>query len=75
MRKQELVYVHGLLTELREFYETTTGEPIPAPEYDEMDVRHTSIHMGKPAHEAAVFALASAMAEEFEDVPARLRAD
>jgi len=40
-----------------------------------MDVRHTSIHMGKPAHEAAVFALASAMAEEFEDVPARLRAD
>lgn len=75
MRKQELVYVHGLLAELREFYEQASGEPIPAPEYDAMDVKPTSIHRGKPEHEEAVFALASAMAEEMGELPAPLRAD
>lgn len=75
MRKQELVYVHGLLAELREFYEQSSGQPIPAPEYDAMDVKPTSIHRGKPQHEAAVFALASAMAEEMGALPAPLRAD
>lgn len=75
MRKQELVYVHGLLAELREFYEQASGQPIPAPEYDAMDVEPTSIHRGKPEHEAAVFALASAMAEEMGGLPAPLRAD
>jgi hypothetical protein len=71
MRKKELVYIHDLLTELRGFYETTTGEPIPAPAYDEMDVNHTSIHIvhiRKNTHKAAVFALANAMTEKFEGV-------
>lgn len=75
MRKQELVYVHGLLAELREFYEEATGESIPAPEYDAMDVKPTSIHKGKPEHEAAVFALASAMAEDMDGLSPRLRVD
>lgn len=75
MRKQELVYVHGLLAELREFYEQQGHEPIEALEYDAMDVKPTSIHKGKPEHEAAVFALAGAMAEGMDGVPARLRAD
>jgi hypothetical protein len=75
MRKQELVYVHGLLAQLREFYEERAGRPIPAPEYDAMDVKPTSIHRGKPEHEAAVFALAGAMAEEMGGLPPRVRAD
>ena len=64
MRKQELVYVHGLLVGLRDFYEERTGEPVPTPEYDAMAVRPTSIHRGKAEHEAAVFALSEALAEE-----------
>ena len=73
MRKQELVYVHGLLVALREFYEERTGESVPAPEYDAMDVRPTSIHRGKAEHEAAVFALSEAMAERMGTSPHRLR--
>jgi hypothetical protein len=64
MRKQELVYVHGLLAELRTFYEERTGEGIEAPEYERLGVRPASIHLSKPAHEEAVFALAAAMAAE-----------
>jgi hypothetical protein len=75
MRKQELVYVHGLLAELREFYEQSNGHSISAPEYDVMTVKPTSIHRSKPEHEAAVFALASAMADEMSELPAPLRAD
>lgn len=63
MKKQELVYVHGLLAGLRDFYEGQTGESVPTPEYDAMSVRPTSIHRGKAEHEAAVFALSGALAE------------
>lgn len=73
MRKQELVYVHGLLLEVREFYEERTGEAVPTTEYDTMDVRPTSIHRGKAEHEAAVFALAEALAEGMGTPPKRIR--
>jgi hypothetical protein len=73
MRKQELVYVHGLLVGLRDFYEERTGEPIPVPEYDAMDVRPASIHRGKAEHEAAVFALSEALAEHMGTSPRRAR--
>lgn len=69
MREQELVYVHGLLVSLRDFHEARTGEPIPTPEYDAMTVCPTSIHRGKAEHEAAVFALSGAMAEEVGSLP------
>ena len=72
MRKQELVYVHGLLIGVRDFYEERTGESIAAPEYDAMDVRPTSIHRGKAEHEAAVFALAEALSEGMGTRPPRL---
>lgn len=73
MRKQELVYVHGLLVGLRDFYEERTGESIDTPEYDAMTVRPTSIHRGKADHEAAVFALSEALAEQMGTTPRRLR--
>ena len=73
MRKQELVYVHGLLLGVREFYEERTGRAIPTPEYDAMDVRPTSIHRGKAEHEAAVFALAEALAEGMGTPAQRIR--
>jgi hypothetical protein len=74
MRKQELVYVHGLLLGVHEFYEERTGEAVSIPEYDAMDVRPTSIHRGKAEHEAAVFALSEALAEQIGTTPRRLRA-
>lgn len=73
MGKQELVYLHGLLVGLRDVYEEHTGESVPTPEYDAMDVRPTSIHRGKAEHEAAVFALSEAMAERMDIPPRRLR--
>jgi hypothetical protein len=73
MRKQELVYVHGLLLGVREFYEERTGEAIPTPEYDAMNVRPTSIHRGKAEHEAAVFALAETLAEAMGTPTQRIR--
>ena len=73
MRKQELVYVHGLLVCLRDFYEERTGEPIPTPEYDAMEVTPASIHRGKAEHEAAVFALSEALAERMGTLPHGLR--
>jgi hypothetical protein len=75
MRKQELVYVHGLLAELRGFYEAQTGERIDAPEYDALEVRPTSIHMSKPDHEIAVFTLAAAMAAEMGAAPRAAQLD
>lgn len=73
MRKQELVYLHGLLLGVRDFYEERTGTSISTPEYDAMDVRPTSIHRGKAEHEAAVFALSAALAEQMGTRPARVR--
>lgn len=67
MRKQELVYVHGLLAEVKEYYETVTGEPIHTPEYDACEVRPTGIHRSKPAHEEAVTTLAGELTERMAD--------
>jgi hypothetical protein len=73
MRKQELVYIHGLLLGVRSFYEERTGESISTPEYDAMDVRPTSIHRGKDEHEAAVFALSAALADQMGTRPPSIR--
>lgn len=63
MRKRELVYIHGLLVEVRSYVEESAGESLET-SYDEMEVTPASIHLGKAAHERAVFALAGDLAEE-----------
>ena len=73
MRKQELVYVHGLLVCIRDFYEERTGEAIHTEEYDDMGIRPTSIHRGKADQEAAVFALSAALAEQMGTSPHAVR--
>jgi hypothetical protein len=73
MRKQELVYVHGLLVCLRDCYEARTDESIDTPEYDAMAIRPTSIHRGKGDHEAAVFALSEALAGQIGTRTARVQ--
>ena len=63
MRKRELVYMHGLLAEVRSYVEESADESLET-SYDEMEVTPASIHLDKSAHERAVFSLAGDLAEE-----------
>jgi hypothetical protein len=74
MRKQELVYLHGLLREVRDYYEREAGEPVPTPEYDACDVSASAIHRSKAAQEEAVTTLLSELAEAMEHRQ-KMRAD
>jgi len=58
MKKQELIHLHGLLSEVRSEYEQW-GTDIDLTEYKELGVKPTSIHRSKTDHKAAVFKLAS----------------
>jgi hypothetical protein len=66
MRKQELVYLHGLLREVREYYERETGEPVATPEYDACNVQPSAIHRSKAAQEEAVRTLLAELVEAME---------
>lgn len=63
MRKQELIHLHGLLSEVEDLYEQRTSSTIDLEEYESMGVRPTSIHRSKTDHKAAVFALSSGITE------------
>jgi hypothetical protein len=67
MKKQELVYMHGLLVEVREYYERVSGATVDTPEYDACQVRPTGIHRSKPAHEEAVTTLARELTDAMAD--------
>lgn len=57
MKKQELIHLHGLLSEVRAEYEDA-GEPkIDLSDYEEFGVQPTSIHRSKTDHKRAVFEL------------------
>jgi hypothetical protein len=64
MKKQELIHLHGLLAEVGNHYEASTGETPTLEEYERMGVRPTSIHKSKTDHKAAVFALADGLTNE-----------
>lgn len=66
MRKQELVYLHGLLRAVREYYEHETGEPVVTPEYDACNVSPSAIHRSKAAQEEAVRTLLAELVEAME---------
>ena len=57
MKKQELIHLHGLLSEVRSQYDHWGMSP-DFEEYEELGVKPTSIHKSKTDHKAAVFALA-----------------
>ena len=60
MKKQELIHLHGLLSEVRTRFEAQ--EPIPhmiTTGYDEQNTRPTSIHHSKTDHREAVLELAN----------------
>lgn len=75
MKKQELIHLHGLLAEICNHYEATSGETVEREEYEALGVRPTSIHKAKTDHKAAVFALTEGLiapmtGEETEPVSA-----
>ena len=65
MKKQELIHLHGLLSEVRSEYEQW-GTDLDLTEYKELGVKPTSIHRSKTDHKAAVFKLASGITSSAE---------
>ena len=67
MKKQELIHVHHLLSEVSNQIETWEDEEIDLEDYYAMNIRPTSIHRSKTDHKAAVYELADAIVEEIEE--------
>lgn len=57
MKKQELIHLHGLLSEVRTQFEYWGECDGTSTEYRELGVQPTSIHRSKTDHKHAVFAL------------------
>ena len=77
MKKQELIHLHGLLSEVRGQYEHW-GMTLDLDEYEELGVKPTSIHKSKTDHKAAVFALADGITgaeQEADSEPVAPKAD
>jgi hypothetical protein len=68
MKKQELIHLHGLLSEVRQQCETWEGGAFDLSEYESTGVRPTSIHKSKTAHKAAVFELTHGITRSMSDV-------
>ncbi|MFA9518002.1 UPF0058 family protein [Halopenitus sp. H-Gu1] len=66
MKKQELIHLHGLLSEVRKQCEYW-NEDLDLEEYETMGVKPTSIHKSKTDHKAAVFKLAKGITTPMEE--------
>jgi hypothetical protein len=66
MKKQELIHLHGLLAEVTNHFEERIDGPIECVEYEDQEVRPTSIHKSKTEHKEAVFALAKGITGSIE---------
>jgi hypothetical protein len=78
MKKQELIHLHGLLSEVRDQCEEWQDADVDLDSYRTLGVRPTSIHKSKTDHKEAVFELATAITagmEEAEADPVAPRAD
>ncbi|MFW5911337.1 MAG: UPF0058 family protein [Halolamina sp.] len=65
MKKQELIHLHGLLSEVRAEYESDGG--LDLQEYREFGVQPTSIHRSKTAHKRAVFELVHGLTDAISE--------
>ncbi len=70
MKKQELIHLHGLLSEVRNRFETRTDAPCEFPNYDDQTTRPTSIHHSKNDHRAAVLTLANGLTNNMAEAEA-----
>jgi hypothetical protein len=67
MKKQELIHLHGLLSEVHTQMESWENETLDISEYEAMGVRPTSIHRSKTDHKAAVFEIAEGLTTAMEE--------
>lgn len=68
MRKRELIHLHTLLSRARRFVSRREDVPDSAFEpYDDLDVAPTAVYEAKGDHQAAVRALAAALASIAEE--------
>jgi hypothetical protein len=67
MKKQELIHLHGLLSEVHTQMEAWEDEELDISEYEAMGVRPTSIHRSKTDHKAAVFEIAEGITTAMEE--------
>jgi hypothetical protein len=70
MKKQELIHLHGLLSEVRTQMEAWEGTELDVSEYESMGVRPTSIHRSKTDHKAAVFEISNGITAAMDEVEA-----
>ncbi|MFB6154811.1 MAG: UPF0058 family protein [Haloferacaceae archaeon] len=68
MKKQELIHLHGLLSEVRAQCEEWQNDELDLEAYNTLGVRPTSIHKSKTDHKAAVFKLAKGITGSMDDV-------
>ena len=62
MHKDELIYLHSVLLQLRIFFEEM-GIQADFDRYDEMNISPVHIHRSKSEHKRAIFLLGEALAE------------
>jgi hypothetical protein len=70
MKKQELIHLHGLLSEVHAQMEAWEGTELDVSEYESMGVRPTSIHRSKTDHKAAVFEISNGITAAMDEVEA-----
>lgn len=71
MKKQELIHVHGVLAQVRNYYEREEGSEIDTSRYEDVGVQSTSIHKSKSEHKEAVSALGACIIADMADEDAQ----
>ncbi|NHX35499.1 MULTISPECIES: UPF0058 family protein [Halolamina] len=66
MKKQELIHLHGLLSEVRAEYEDAETPELDLTDYREFGVQPTSIHRSKTDHKRAVFELVNGLTDSID---------
>lgn len=67
MKKQELIHLHGLLSEVQEQCAAWEDTELALEDYRGHNVRPTSIHKSKTDHKIAVFDLVYGITESVEE--------
>lgn len=66
MHKEELIQLHELMSEVREYFEESEEEDV-FEGYEELGVGPVDIHQSKSEHKHAIFVLGQEMAESMAD--------
>ena len=57
MQKEELIHLHTLMIQIKNYFEHTTGEHIAAEKYRALNISPVHVFKRKLEHEKALFAL------------------